>query len=90
MEDARLWMADFIDWYNTEHRHSGIGYVTPQQRRQGKVEELFRKRNATLLKAFQRTPERFQKTGPKLWREKKIVYLNPSEETKKLICKKVA
>ncbi len=90
MEDARRWVADFIDWYNTEHRHSGIGYVTPQQRRQCKVEALFRKRNATLLDAFQRTPERFPKAGPKLWREKKTVYLNPSEDTRKLLCKKAA
>ncbi|MGH9439914.1 MAG: IS3 family transposase, partial [Terriglobia bacterium] len=29
---AREWMASFVNWYNTEHLHSGIGYVTPQQR----------------------------------------------------------
>jgi len=29
IEYARSWMAEFVNWYNTEHRHSAIGYVTP-------------------------------------------------------------
>jgi transposase InsO family protein len=31
LEDARRWMGDFVYWYNTEHMHSSIGYVTPHQ-----------------------------------------------------------
>lgn len=42
------WMADFINWYNATHRHSGIGYVTPQQRKNGEDVKLFEKRNQTL------------------------------------------
>ena len=30
IEDARLHCQEFFAWYNTEHRHSGIGYMTPQ------------------------------------------------------------
>ena len=37
IEHAREWMADFVDWYNTEHRHSGIGYITTEQRHSGQV-----------------------------------------------------
>jgi putative transposase len=32
---ARLWGSDFVRWYNTEHRHGGIRYVTPEQRHAG-------------------------------------------------------
>jgi len=35
MEQARTWAAAFVHWYNQEHRHSGIGYVTPAQRHEG-------------------------------------------------------
>lgn len=35
LEEARRWAAAFVAWYNTEHRHSAIGYVTPVQRHAG-------------------------------------------------------
>lgn len=50
IEAARLWFADFVHWYNTIHRHSGIGYVTPNQRHSGEDIGLFARRNATLAK----------------------------------------
>jgi hypothetical protein len=85
VEAARIWMADFIDWYNTKHRHSGIGFVTPEQRRLGVSQELFSKRNKTLLAAWKKHPHRFPKQGPRLWVERKTVYLNPSEDTRKFV-----
>jgi len=30
-EDARAFLVGFFNWYNNEHRHSGIGLVTPSQ-----------------------------------------------------------
>ena len=33
---ARAWVAGFVAWYNTEHLHSGIGFVTPEDRHQGR------------------------------------------------------
>lgn len=66
MKDAREWMGDFINWYNATHRHSGIGYMTPQQRRNGEDIILFEKRNQTLKEAWERLPHRFPKNGPKL------------------------
>lgn len=47
--DAREWLGDFIHWYNTERRHSGIGYVTREQRRTGQSSRLLELRNQTLL-----------------------------------------
>ena len=35
LSDARAWAMGFVHWYNLEHRHSGIGYVTPAQRHSG-------------------------------------------------------
>ena len=32
---AKEWMKGFVDWYNDKHRHSGIKYVTPNQRHFG-------------------------------------------------------
>ncbi|HEM8303586.1 integrase core domain-containing protein [Providencia stuartii] len=39
IEDDRCWIGNFVDWYNNEYKHSGIKYVTPQQRQCGLVIE---------------------------------------------------
>jgi transposase InsO family protein len=57
---AWCWFAEFINWYNTEHQHSGIGYVTPQQRRTGEAQEIYDRRNLTLNKARIRNPLRWR------------------------------
>lgn len=76
IEEARKWCTYFVDWYNTVHRHSGIGWVTPEQRRLGIDSELFRKRNDTLMKAYIEKPERF-KRPPRLWEKQVKVILHP-------------
>ena len=90
IDEARSWMGDFIDWYNRTHRHSGLGYITPEQRRLGEDLGLFARRNETLRNAFEKHPERFPKRGPKEWKSRRVVYLNPSRETKRLIHQKAA
>jgi putative transposase len=68
---ARTWYADFVDWYNTEHMHSGIGYVTPRQRRTGEADAIYERRNKTIAEARSRSPNR--------WRQKKnMTYGAPS------------
>jgi transposase InsO family protein len=64
LEKARMWYADFINWYNTEHQHSALGYVTPMQRRSGDALTIYAHRNETLQKAFMKNPLR--------WRQKKV------------------
>ena len=79
IEDARQWVGSFVDWYNNEHRHSMIKYVTPMQRHKGEDIKLLEKREETYLKANQRNPERW--SGKiRNWDHIKIVYLNPNEE----------
>ena len=89
MDHARTWMANFVNWYNTEHRHSAIGYVTPQQRRSGVYKEIFEKRNDTLAAARKRNPERWGKKQ-RVWGCDEQVYLNPGKETKERLMKKIA
>lgn len=59
LSDARNWVADFVHWYNHEHRHSGIGYVTPEQRNTGKDREILQKRTETFRKTRDLHPERW-------------------------------
>jgi transposase InsO family protein len=61
LADARRWYATFIDWYNTTHLHSGIGYVTPLQRRSGEAEAIYESRNQTLKAARSRHPARWRR-----------------------------
>lgn len=61
LEHARRWYADFVEWYNTEHLHSGLGYVTPKQRRSGKALAIYAKRSKTLEEARLRNPLRWRR-----------------------------
>lgn len=75
IQAARDWFAAFIDWYNTKHRHSGIGYVTPLQKHQGLDIELLECRQQTLNSAALAHPERFVR-GPRQVVQPRRVYLN--------------
>lgn len=72
---ARTWFADFINWYNTKHRHSAIGYVTPSQRHDGSASGVYAARNETYQKAKAAHPERFA-NGARVWMGPEVVYLN--------------
>ena len=58
LEHARIWIADFVNWYNDQHRHSGIGYITPNQRHSGNGNKIMQKRNETIMNAYSKNPER--------------------------------
>lgn len=79
---ARSWMANFVDWYNTKHKHSGIGYITPDQRHSGQGYKIMTNRNNIIRKAYEAKPDRWS-LKPALWENKETVYLNPSVETRK-------
>ena len=51
IEEARRWVARFVHWYNEEHRHSAIGYVTPGERHRGEAEAVLAKRRCARLSA---------------------------------------
>lgn len=77
---AREWMAGFVNWYNTEHLHSSIGHVTPQQLRTGEAELIFGRRNAVMQQARAAYPERWGSRPAKLWESPKAIVLNPEKE----------
>jgi len=59
IEEARSFCREFFDWYNHQHRHSGIGLMTPDVVHHGRSEEVKARRAVVLTQAYLRTPERF-------------------------------
>ena len=57
--DARVWALDFVRWYNIEHRHSGIRYVSPAQRHAGDDQAILAARHALYTKARDNNPARW-------------------------------
>ena len=56
IEDARAHCQAFFAWYNTTHRHSGIGYMTPYSVHHGQAQQLRSVRQAALDNAFRAAP----------------------------------
>ena len=74
---ATQWAAGFIVWYNTEHRHSGIGLLTPQVVHQGESERVVAARQETLERAAAAHPERFVAGVPRPPQVPTEVWINP-------------
>lgn len=75
---ARQWVAGFTHWYNHEHLHSAIKFVTPEQRHAGIDGEILAKRTQVYQAAKDRHPERWSgKT--RNWDQVNEVYLNPEK-----------
>jgi putative transposase len=64
IEDARAFCQVFFPWYNQEHRHSGIGLLTPADLHHGRAEAVITQRQAVLAAAYAAHPERFVKSHP--------------------------
>jgi transposase InsO family protein len=58
IQAARQWVHGFVQWYNDEHRHSAIRYVTPSQRHRGEDNDLLEQRRAVYERARQKNPQR--------------------------------
>jgi putative transposase len=79
LDAARAWAARFVHWYNQQHRHSGIRYVTPAQRHAGQDERVLDARHALYQDARQRNPQRW--SGPtRNWSPLGAVTLNPERD----------
>lgn len=79
LEAARSWVRDFIRWYNHEHRHSRIRFVTPAERHRGEDRNVLVRRHALYLEARGRTPERWS-GATRNWTPVGAVALNPERE----------
>jgi transposase InsO family protein len=79
LQHASQWAADFVHWYNHEHRHSGIRYVTPAQRHSGADREILAAREEVYRQARQANPQRWAgKTRD--WSFIQVVRLNPDKD----------
>ena len=80
LTEAGLWVKRFVEWYNNEHRHSGINYVTPSQRHMGLYQEILRKRKEVYEKAKERYPERWARETRDWSFSEEEEWLNPRQE----------
>ena len=64
IEQARAFCRDFFHWYNHEHRHSGIGLMTPAAVHYGRAQRAHADRARVLDAAYARNPERFVRRAP--------------------------
>jgi len=78
VEQAREWTLAFVQWYNHEHKHSGLKFVTPAQRHDGRDTAILRHREMVYENAKLSRPERW--SGAKRnWKLKEEVWLNPEK-----------
>lgn len=75
---ARQWVGAFVQWYNHEHRHSAIRFVTPAERHGGLDTALLEKRTAVYEAAKRRHPERWS-GATRNWQPVRVVHLNPDQ-----------
>ena len=76
LDAARTWVAGFVHWYNTEHLHSGIRFVTPSARHQGDDLKLLAHRDRLYQRARRRRPQRWS-GRTRNWSHVATVVLHP-------------
>jgi len=81
IEDVREWFSQFANWYNNEHHHSGINFLTPAQRRSPFWKEHLAKRRKVYEKAKERHPERWNGRETRDWTLPEKVWLNPEKDS---------
>lgn len=81
LEVTRCWVNDFVGWYNQEHCHSRIGFITPSQRHNGEDVKILKNRTLIYKRAKERNPLRWS-GEVRNWAHIKEVTLNPDKEKK--------
>ena len=89
LKAARTWVQGFVDWYNQEHLHSAIKFVTPEQRHAGRDIEILAHRKKVYTLAKSKNPERWS-GDIRNWEPVKEVYLNPEKPKDEEIVNKAA
>lgn len=77
LQDARVWVEAFVRWYNGEHRHSAIRFVTPDERHFGAQARVLEHRHEVYLAARRRRPDRWTRPT-RNWTPAGVVRLGPS------------
>jgi hypothetical protein len=79
LDAARDWASRFVHWYNHDHKHSGIRYVSPAQRHAGLDGGILAARHEVYQRARERNPQRWS-GATRNWTPEKIVTLNPERK----------
>ncbi len=83
IEKARDWVLKFSHWYNFNHKHSGIKFITPHQRHSGLADRVLDKRKAVYQRAKERNPNRWR-GDIRNWDLPEEVHLNPARNSVKV------
>lgn len=81
LDDARAWSQEFMKWYNHEHQHSQIRFVTPAQRHCREDKVILSKRHQLYQEAKANHPERWNGRKTRNWEPVGPVALNPVKPT---------
>ncbi len=76
LDEARAWTQQFVRWYNYEHKHSGLKFVTPAQRHNGVANAVLAQRQIAYARAKASNPRRWS-CSTRNWELKDEVWLNP-------------
>jgi putative transposase len=77
LDDSLAWGRAFFSWYNHQHRHSGIAFLTPADVYYGRGKPVLEQRHAVLLAAYAKHPERFPNGAPRCPVLAPATYINP-------------
>jgi transposase InsO family protein len=80
VEHARRWVRDFTSWYNNDHRHSGIRYVSPAQRHAGEDRPILAARHELYTQLKAANPRRWSR-HTRNWSPILAVTLNPERDS---------
>ena len=80
LQAAESWVAEFVNWYNLEHRHSSIRFVTPASRHFGEGKLILEKRKEVYEEAKQKNPSRWASRKTRTWEPIQEVTLNLSKQ----------
>jgi putative transposase len=80
IDEATAFGQNFFPWYNDEHHHGGLAFLSPATVHYGRIEEVLRVRDDALAAAFAKNPERFVNGPPRAKRPPTEVYINPPLE----------
>jgi transposase InsO family protein len=80
IEEAQLWVDGFVHWYNSEHLHSSIRFVTPDDRHYGREDQILYERHRVYEEAKNRMPNRWS-GSTRNWRPIRVVCLNPEKSS---------
>ncbi|MCK5308274.1 MAG: IS3 family transposase, partial [Zetaproteobacteria bacterium] len=85
IQHAREFCQGFFIWYNTIHKHSGIGLLTPEQVHYGQAQDILKHRAIVLESAFENYAKRFKGKMPKPFPLPKAAWINKPDDSQAIL-----